>query len=49
MAIVLDNGRAVGLITLEDILEEIIGKIEDEYPRSARSWCCSSARDPRGG
>lgn len=32
-AIVLDGGRAVGLITLEDILEEITGKIEDEYPR----------------
>jgi magnesium and cobalt exporter, CNNM family len=38
MAIVLDNGRAVGLITLEDILEEIVGKIEDEYPRLPRLY-----------
>ncbi|HWL08724.1 MAG TPA: cation:proton antiporter [Planctomicrobium sp.] len=26
-------GRPVGIITLEDILEQVIGKIEDEYPR----------------
>ncbi len=38
MAIVLDNGRPVGLITLEDILEEIVGKIEDEYPRLPRLY-----------
>jgi mannitol/fructose-specific phosphotransferase system IIA component (Ntr-type)/CBS domain-containing protein len=33
MAVVVDGGRPVGLITLEDILEEIVGRIEDEYPR----------------
>jgi mannitol/fructose-specific phosphotransferase system IIA component (Ntr-type) len=33
MAIVLDQGQPVGLIALEDILEEIVGRIEDEYPR----------------
>jgi magnesium and cobalt exporter, CNNM family len=33
MAIVVGGGRPVGLITLEDILEEIVGRIEDEYPR----------------
>jgi CBS domain containing-hemolysin-like protein len=33
MAVVVDVGRPVGLITLEDILEEIVGRIEDEYPR----------------
>ena len=38
MAIVQDNGRAVGLITLEDILEEVVGKIEDEYPRLPRLY-----------
>ncbi|WP_437192986.1 cation:proton antiporter domain-containing protein [Planctomicrobium sp. SH527] len=26
-------GRPVGVITLEDILEQVIGRIEDEYPR----------------
>jgi CBS domain containing-hemolysin-like protein len=33
MAIVIDRGKAAGLITLEDIFEEIVGKIEDEFPR----------------
>jgi len=33
MAIVIDQGRPIGLIALEDILEEIVGRIEDEYPR----------------
>jgi CBS domain containing-hemolysin-like protein len=36
MALVVDNKRPVGLITLEDILEEIVGRIEDEYPRLPR-------------
>ncbi|SFI07028.1 cation:proton antiporter domain-containing protein [Planctomicrobium piriforme] len=26
-------GRPVGLITIEDILEQVVGRIEDEYPR----------------
>ncbi len=33
MAVVIEQGRPIGLITLEDILEEIVGRIEDEYPR----------------
>jgi len=33
MAVVMEHGRPIGLITLEDILEEIVGRIEDEYPR----------------
>ncbi len=33
MAIVAERGSPVGLIALEDILEEIVGRIEDEYPR----------------
>jgi mannitol/fructose-specific phosphotransferase system IIA component (Ntr-type) len=38
MAIVIDRGNAVGLITLEDIFEEIVGKIEDEFPRVPRLY-----------
>lgn len=33
MAVVMEGGRPIGLITLEDIIEEIVGRIEDEYPR----------------
>ena len=32
MAVVVDeDGTAVGAITLEDVLEEIVGDIEDEF------------------
>jgi CBS domain containing-hemolysin-like protein len=33
MAVVRREGRVLGLITLEDILEEIVGDIEDEHDR----------------
>ena len=34
--VVEDGERPVGLITLEDILEQVVGQIEDEYPHEAR-------------
>ena len=30
LAIVRDLGRTVGVVTLEDVLEELVGEIEDE-------------------
>ena len=38
MAVVRDaDGKVLGLITLEDILEEIVGEIEDQHDRQGRS------------
>lgn len=33
--LVADGDRPLGLITLEDILEQVVGRIEDEYPHEA--------------
>jgi CBS domain containing-hemolysin-like protein len=35
-----DHGMIVGLLTLEDVLEEIVGDIEDEHdrPSAGKHW-----------
>lgn len=36
VALVEDSGSPVGLVTIEDILEQVVGRIEDEYPREPK-------------
>lgn len=39
LAIVTDEfGSVRGLVTLEDVLEEIVGEIRDEYDKTEKRW-----------
>lgn len=42
--VVQDKERPVGLITFEDILEQVVGRIEDEYPHEAEISLCDAVK-----
>jgi mannitol/fructose-specific phosphotransferase system IIA component (Ntr-type) len=42
VCVVQDGDSPAGLITIEDILEQVVGRIEDEYPRDSRPSLCDA-------
>lgn len=38
ICLVEDYGSPVGIVTIEDVLEQVVGRIEDEYPRHPRVY-----------
>jgi monovalent cation:H+ antiporter-2, CPA2 family len=36
LCLVRDHGSPVGIVTIEDVLEQVVGRFEDEYPRHAQ-------------
>jgi putative hemolysin len=49
LAVVRDGGRVRGLITLEDVLEQIVGAIEDEHDRPVPKLKLPTGAAPKVG